>query len=215
VLLNLAADQTINPSEAYHRGVSDIATANTPEAETASRVVELARVFRRQNAMRAALDQAKGSGLMDSATGLYTRDLFAGHLGRLARASQQSGRDLSVAVLRVSDRPEVLRARAGGWLDRAIPQVGSMIGRLIRTEDTAARLSAEVFALALPGTAERAARSAGERIAAVIGCTAFDAGQGVAPFVLDFDIGAAQLGRDEHPAQALERASAASLKRAS
>jgi two-component system cell cycle response regulator PopA len=90
-----------------------------------------------------------------------------------------------------------------------------MIGRLIRTEDTAARLSAEVFALALPGTAERAGPAAGERIAAVIGCTAFDAGQGAPPFVLDFDIGAAQIDPNEHPAAALERASAASLKRAS
>lgn len=214
VLLNLGAGQEINPSEAYHRGVSDMATAETGADDTAARVVELARVFRRQNAIRAALDQAKSSGLMDAATGLYTRDLFAGHLGRLALASRETGRELSVAVLRVADRPEVLRARAGGWLDRAIPQIGSMIGRLIRTEDTAARLSAEVFALALPGTAERAARTAGERIAAVIGCTAFDAGQGAPPFVLDFDIGAAQLQLGEHPAAALERASAASLKKA-
>lgn len=108
----------------------------------------------------------------------------------------------------------MLRARAGGWLDRAIPQIGSMVGRLIRTEDTAARLGSEVFALALPGTPERAARTAGERIAAVIGCTAFDAGEGAPPFVLDFDIGAAQLSADEHPAAALERAAAASLKQA-
>lgn len=214
VLLNLRPGQEINPSEAYHRGVSDIAEPHSAEEETAARVVELARVFRRQTAVRAALDQAKGSGLMDAATGLYTRDLFAAHLGRLARASRDSGRALSVAVLRVAERPEVMRARAGGWLDRAIPQIGSMIGRLIRTEDTAARLSAEVFALALPGTAERAARTAGERIAAVIGCTAFDAGAGAPPFVLDFDIGAAQVQPGEHPASALERASAASLQKA-
>jgi len=215
VLLQLPEGRTVNPSEAYHRGVSDIAEADAPEAEVASRVLELARVQRRQNAIRAALDQARGSGLMDQATGLYTRDLFAAHLGRLAKASQAGGRPLSVAVLRVANRPEVMRARTGGWLDRAIPQIGSMIGRLIRTEDTAARLSAEVFALALPGTDDRAGRTAGERIAAVIGCTAFDAGQGSPPFVLDFDIGAAEVGRDEHPAAALERASAASLRAAS
>lgn len=214
VLLHLPEGREVNPSEAYHRGVSDIAHSAIPEVETAARVIELARVFRRQTATRVALDGAKGSGLMDQATGLYTRDLFAAHLGRLAKSSREGGRPLSVAVLRVSDRPEVLRARVGGWLDRAIPQIGSMIGRLIRTEDTAARLSAEVFALALPGTDERAGRTAGERIAAVIGCTAFDAGQGSPPFVLDFDIGAAQLGLDEHPAAALERAAAASLKKA-
>lgn len=214
VLLHLPEGRAVNPSEAYHRGVSDIAEAGTPESEIAARLLELARVQRRQNAIRAALEQAKESGLMDQATGLYTRDLFAAHLGRLAKASREGGRPLSVAVLRVADRPEVLRARAGGWLDRAIPQIGSMVGRLIRTEDTAARLSAEVFALALPGTDERSGRIAGERIAAVIGCTAFEGGQGAPPFVLDFDIGAAEVRRDEHPAAALERAAAASLREA-
>lgn len=215
VLLHLPEGRQVNPWEAYHRGVSDIADTDTPEEDTAARVIELARVHRRQTATRAALDGAKSSGLMDQATGLYTRDLFAAHLGRLAKASRDNGRPLSVCVLRVADRPEVLRARAGGWLDRAIPQIGSMVGRLIRTEDTAARLSAEVFALALPGANDRAGRTAGERIAAVIGCTAFDEGQGSPPFVLDFDIGSAQLRRDEHPAAALERASAASLRKAS
>ena len=38
-------------------------------------------------------------------------------------------------------KPEVTQARVGGWLDRAIPQIGSMIGRLVRVEDTAARLA--------------------------------------------------------------------------
>jgi two-component system cell cycle response regulator PopA len=214
VLLHLPPGKELNLSEAYHRGISDVASAGSPETETAARVVELARAYRRQGAIRTALDQAKTSGLMDAATGLYTRDLFAGHLSRLARAARQSGRPLSVCVLRVADRPEVLRARAGGWLDRAIPQIGSMIGRLIRTEDTAARLGTEVFALALPGTGERSAKTAGERIAAVIGCTAFDAGDGAPPFVLDFDIGAAELVGDENPASTLERAAAASMRQA-
>ncbi|HEX8569441.1 MAG TPA: diguanylate cyclase [Caulobacteraceae bacterium] len=214
VLLHLPADTDFNYSEAYHRGVSDVANHGTPEGETAARVIELARAYRRQTAIRAALDQAKTSGLMDAATGLYTRDLFAAHLGRLAKAARESGRPLSVCVLRVAERPEVMRARAGGWLDRAIPQIGSMIGRLIRTEDTAARLGTEVFALALPGTGERAGRTAGERIGAVIGCTAFDAGEGAPPFVLEFDIGVAELLPEEHPATTMERAAAASLKQA-
>ena len=57
--------------------------------------------------------------------GLFTRDLFAAHLVRLAAASRVRNRPMSVAVLRVADRPEVIAARASGWLDRAIPQIGS------------------------------------------------------------------------------------------
>lgn len=207
-LLYMRRESYVTTSEAYHRGVSDVASPDTPEAETARRVVELARNYRRQAAVRQALEAARGSGLMDAATGLFTRDLFAAHLARLSTASRIRNRPLSVCVLKLSERPEVTAARAGGWLDRAIPQIGSMIGRLVRVEDTAARLGPEVFALALPATGLAAARAAGERIAAVIGCTAFEAGEGKPPFVAEFDIGVAEVGPTENAVRALEDAAA-------
>ena len=82
-----------------------------------------------------------------------------------------------------------------------------MVSRLIRTEDTAARLSSEVFALALPGTTEAQARIAAQRIVAVIGCTAFEAGPGRSPFVVEFELGVAEQQPGEAPARTLERAS--------
>lgn len=91
-------------------------------------------------------------------------------------------------------------------MDRAAPQIGSMIGRLVRAEDTAARLGAEAFALALPATRLASGRAAAERIAAVIGCTAFDAGDGRPPFVVEFEIGVAEVDPAESAAIALERA---------
>ncbi|RAK52073.1 diguanylate cyclase domain-containing protein [Phenylobacterium deserti] len=215
-LLYMAQGSYVTTAEAYNRGVSDVASLDVPETETAGRVLELARNFRRQSAVRQALEKARSSGLMDAATGLFTRDLFALHLARLAQASRVRNRPLSVCVLKVSERPAVTAARAGGWLDRAIPQIGSMIGRLVRVEDTAARLGPEVFALALPATPVGAARAAGERIAAVIGCTAFDAGEGKTPFVVEFDIGVAEVPSAEAAGRALEAAaSEAQRKKAS
>jgi two-component system cell cycle response regulator PopA len=207
-LLYLREPSQIGLSEAFHRGVSDLATPETPAVDTAKRVIELARAYRRQNAIRRALDRARSSGLMDPSTGLFTRDLFAAHLARLAQAARMRHRPLSLCVLRVADKPEVTLARAGGWLDRAVPQIGSMIGRLVRAEDTAARLGPEVFALALPATGPSAALAAGERIAAVIACTAFDAGENRPPFVVEFDIGVAEVEAEENAARALERAAA-------
>ncbi len=212
-LLYMREESYVTTSEAYHRGISDVASPETAERETARRVIELARSFRRQTAIRKALEKARASGLMDAATGLFTRDLFAHHLIRLAQASRERNRPLSVCVLRVSDRPDVALARAGGWLDRAVPQIGSMIGRLVRVEDTAARLGPEVFALALPATAQSAARSAAERIGAVIGCTAFESGEGRSPFVVEFDIGVAEVSSPEMAGRALEEAAARALTR--
>lgn len=212
-LLYLRADATTTSAEAYHRGVTDVASPETPEDETARRVVELARSYRRQRAVREALEQARHSGLMDAATGLFTRDLFAEHLMRLARAARARNRPLSVCVLRVAEKPNLRAPRAGGWMARAIPQIGSMIGRLVRVEDTAARLGPEVFALALPATPLHAGRAAGERIAAVIGCTAFEAGEGAQPFVVEFDVGAAEITSPDGVARALEQAAAAAAAR--
>ena len=145
---------------------------------------------------------------MDASTGLFTRDLFAGHLMRVARSAVARNRALSVCMLKVSEGPELQAPRAGGWVARAIPQIGSMIGRLVRVEDTAARLAPEVFALALPSTRLHAARAAGERIAAVIGCTAFEAGDGATPFVIDFELGVAEVASPETVGYALEQAAA-------
>ncbi len=207
-LLYMRAEASVTAAEAYHRGISDVASPETPESETALRVVELARAYRRQKAVRSALEQARNSGLMDAATGLFTRDLFAGHVMRLAQSAQVRNRPLSVCVLKVSEKPDLKAPRAGGWVARAVPQIGSMIGRLVRVEDTAARLAPEVFALALPATPLQAARAAGERIAAVIGCTAFEAGQGNTPFVVEFDLGVAEVASPETVGYALEQAAA-------
>lgn len=208
LVLYLRSAGEINLAELYNRGFADIAAADTPEAETASRVLGLAASHRRHQAIRKALETARGSGLMDGSTGLFTRDLFASHLARLAEGAKSRRRALSVCVLRVADNDSLAHARAGGWLDRAMPQIGAMVSRLVRVEDTAALLAPEVFALALPATPGPAARLAAERIAAVVGCTAFDAGPDRSPFVVEFDVGSAEVSPGESPASVLERASA-------
>lgn len=206
-ILYLRGAGEINLSELYNRGFADVAAADTPEEETAERIAALARAHRRHVAIRRALESARGSGLTDPTTGLFTPELFASHLARVAEGARLRRRPLSVAVLRVSESEAVAEARKGGWLDRALPQIGAMVSRLIRTEDTAARLSADVFALALPATPGPAARVAADRIAAVIGCTAFDAGPDKTPFVVEFEVGVAEVMPGESPAAVLERAS--------
>lgn len=206
VVLYLRSDSEISLGEIFNRGVADVASPDAPEQETADRILALADAYRRHHQVRETLERARNTGVMDPATGLFTRELFANHLARLASAAEQRKRPLSVCVLRVADRGAVSAARAGGWVDRAMPQIGAMISRLVRAEDTAARLAPEVFALALPATRLGEARLVSERIAAVIGCTAFHAGDDRTPFVVSFDIGEAERLVDESPASLLERA---------
>ncbi|HEY4587224.1 MAG TPA: diguanylate cyclase, partial [Brevundimonas sp.] len=192
----------------YRRGFADVADPTTPEEDAAARVVALARNHRRQQGLRRALDAVRGSDLMDEATGLFSRDLFASHLSRLVDGARVRSRPLSVGVLRVAGREALEALRAGGWLEKAMPQVGAMVSRLVRVEDTAARLSSETFALALPAADEASARVTAERIAAVIACTAFDAGKDRSPFVVELDVGVAQLSAEDTALTLLERAAA-------
>ncbi|MDP3376777.1 MAG: diguanylate cyclase, partial [Brevundimonas sp.] len=209
VMLYLNDGAQMDASDLFGRGFADVAAADTDERETARRLMAMARFHRRQTGVRRALESVRGSGLTDPDTGLFTRDLFAQHLGRVSEASRERRRPLSLCVLKVTMTDPVEEARRDGWLARALPQIGTMVSRLIRTEDTAARLSSEVFALALPGTTEAQARIAAQRIVAVIGCTAFEAGPGRSPFVVDFELGVAEQQAGEPPSRALERASAA------
>jgi len=215
ITLCTAVTDSVTATEAFNRGVSEVIIADVTEHDTAQRIFELARAYRRQTAVRAALDRVHAFGLMDEATGLFTRDLFAAHLLRLSQSALQCKRSLSVCVLRIIDSDAVRQARAAGWMDRALPQIGSMIGRLVRAQDTAARIAPEVFALALPATALHQGQAAAERIAAVIACTAFDAGTDRPVFVAEFNIGVAELEPGESAASALERAAAKALRPAS
>lgn len=209
VMLRLKQLVEINTGDAFLRGVTDIANPGASVTEIADRMVRLARGYRRQTTIRKTLDAMRHRPEMDDVTGLFGRDMFAAHLARLSQACRERQRTLSLCVLRITDTPEISRARSRGMLERAVPQIGSMISRLVRSEDTAGRLSNEVFAIALPATSLSQARSVGERIAAVISCTAFESGQGKPPFVVDFTIGAAELQPTEAPAAALMRAAIA------
>lgn len=208
LILYLRGAGEVELADLFRRGFADVAAAETPEDETAERVLALARNHRRRQAIRRALDSVRGSDLMDTTTGLFSRDLFASHLARLAEGARSRNRALSVCVLRVADSEPVVQSRSGGWLERAMPQIGAMVSRLVRVEDTAARLGPELFALVLPATGAAAARLAAERISAVIACTAFDAGKDRSPFVVEFDVGVAEMQEGETPAAVLERASA-------
>lgn len=208
LVLYLRGGNEINLAELYGRGFADVAAAGTSEDETAERILALAAAHRRFVNIRRALDSVRGLEVMDPATGLFTPELFAAHLARIADGARARKRPLSVCVLRVRETEAVAQSRRSQWLDRAMPQIGAMVSRLVRVEDTPARLAPEVFALALPATRGGAARLAAERIAAVIGCTAFDAGPDRSPFVVEFDVGSAELQDGEAPGALLERASA-------
>lgn len=205
-LLYLTSLKGLSAHEAYRRGVFDVASPETPEPETAWRALELARSYRRQSSVRSALEAMRSLKLMDPQTGLFTPELFSRHLVRLGASVPVRNRPMTLCVLRVRESEDLAEADRTGWLEKAFPLLSSMISRLIRMEDSAARIGMDRFAIALPATSEDVARTVAERIAAVISRTAFDGGEGRPPFGLEFDIGAVEVQDPSQVDQALERA---------
>ena len=212
-LLYLKSLGGMSASEAYGRGISDVASPETPEPETAWRALELARSYRRQAGIRLALESARSLKLMDPETGLFLPEFFSRHLSRLASSAPIRNRPLTVCVLRIRETEDATEALRTGWLEKAFPQLGSMVARLIRVEDSAARMGRDQFAVALPATTEEVARTVAERIAAVISRTAFDSGEGKPPFGLEFDIGAVEIQDPAQVDKALELAAERSRSR--
>ena len=213
ISLVLTEEANPSPTEAMSKGMSDLVASDRSETQIADQVLESARLFRRIDRAQATLLNSARSELMDAATGLFTARLFASHVVGLNRAARQSKRPLSLCVLRVADRGDTAKARANGALDKAMPDLGNMVGRLVRGQDTVARLAPDVFALALPATNAARARLAADRVAAVIGCTQFPAGYNQPHFTVGFDIGVAELSAGETAGMALERAANLALQR--
>ena len=204
-LLYVRPGTFVDTEEAYARGFSDVLSAIVTPAEAAFRIKALAAETRREIMIRRSLDLA-GAGLLDPATGLFPPSLFAFHLTAVARSLHHRRRPLSVAVLRGGAQPRLDQARAGGWLARASPQIDAMVARLVRAADSAARLGPDTLGIAFPAATPPQAAAAAERVAAVIACTAFPAGDGAAPFTTHFKIGVAQIDAQTSPSMALDRA---------
>ena len=208
ILLRIGAHVPVEREDVFLRGIDDLVFSDTSDDDMAHRVLVLVRAYRQQAFVRKELESWRSHPLMDTETGLFSQALFASHLTRLTHAAHNANRPLSLCVLRICQKTLKEQSCDAKTLARALPQIGSMIARLVRAEDTAARLSDGVFGLALPGTYLVDARLACERIRAVIGCTAFESSQGGAPFVVEFEMGLSELMPTEDGSQALGRAMA-------
>lgn len=211
-LLHVPALLLVDPTkfdamdEAFARGVSDILHETAPAAETRDRIVGLAMERRQGLAVRAAFDQVPDPAVLDRPTGTFNRNVFAAHLRRMADWSAQTGKPLSLAVIRA--QPSVFSKRQPGAaaLHSARRQFGQMLRHLTRSEDFAARLDAGVYVAAMPATGLEEAIDAAERIRSAAECAAYDGGGSDGGVRLSLHFSCAELEPDETAPRLLKRA---------
>lgn len=147
------------------------------------RIGQLVRESRRRRRALALLRRIRMKEAFDPATGLSTQAFLDTHLKTYLIASAETGRAFAAGVFRVSPREPLHPPEAHSMGE----QIGNLVARLIRAEDTAARVSEDTIAVIFPATSETAAQGALKRIAAVLGATRFHANRYVEGITLDVD----------------------------
>lgn len=155
-----AADAGMFPMLAA-MGAIDAALFDEAHTELPRRVAVWARRRRLLASLRCFLRTPPVGDAADAAAPLYTQTLFARHLSRLALRSDQTGRPISLAVLRLSVDGAPARF-PGAELFNAVAR---RVCDATRAEDFCARLSRDTIAVAMPGTVAADAASVCRRIA--------------------------------------------------
>jgi diguanylate cyclase (GGDEF)-like protein len=140
------------------------------------------------------------AGHRDSLTGLGNRRSFDIDLPHWMASARRSTLPLSLAVLDLNGF-KMLNDRFGHRLgDAALANVGTILGSVVRTSDTAYRIGGDEFAAILVGADERGAKHLLERANAAIGAVH------VAGIPLNVAIGVATLHESDDAASFFDRA---------
>lgn len=160
--------------EAIHAsGASDLVFADENERGLTERVVASMTEHRLRQSLKAAYGRTIAQATNDALTGLYSRGFLMDHLAALVDDARCDDTALSLIGFRVIELAEI--NGEWGWAggDRVLRQIGSMLARLVRGEDLAARAGGDRFVVALPATDVEDATQAADRIAGVLETTAF------------------------------------------
>ncbi len=165
----------------------------------------IARRARLLNAMRGFLRACSGDGVRDAASGVFTPTFLGQHGARIAARADQTGRPLSVILIRLADDSKGRRESDR----RALRQGARLLGRITRAEDMVARIAPGLFAVLCPATTRTDANHIALRIDGVLSNTAFHRDNDGAPQSLKIDVAVSP----HHAGAAISETIAAGLRK--
>jgi two-component system cell cycle response regulator PopA len=194
------------PIDAYAQGANLVVPLDIAPDALAAEIAAQVERQRRRRTLRDRLTAVVPPLLLDAATGLANENFLMKHLTALAEAHGAHRRPLSVVIFGIRNLDAAI-ATHGAAAGQLHGEVARWIQRLVRAEDTAARLRGGEFAIVLPNTDDTDARSLMYRIDDVLSHTQFGiAGE---PFNLWIAAGRATARPRESAAAILANARAA------
>jgi two-component system, cell cycle response regulator len=153
---------------AYDLGADDVIDADTPPREIAQRLKTLIRRKRREDHMRAKVQDGLRLAVIDPLTGLHNRRYA---LPQLAAIAERAAAEASVFAVMVVDldRFKSVNDRLGHAAgDTVLVEVARRLQANLRSDDLLARIGGEEFLVALPNTNFEDACSAADRLCQAI-----------------------------------------------
>lgn len=199
VLADIAASDLM-----FERGADEVILTREAPEPAAQRLLRLAQLRRRREAARARFVRMRSPAVIDPASGLHTGAFMAACVD--ARRASRPDMAQAIGVLRLVQDGSAARLARVRALDGALAQAGAMADRLVRAEDLCARLDETSFAVLTAVGGRTAAGIAARRIAAVLECSAWPAGETGRPASLAFATVACEITTDADGAAFVDRA---------
>ena len=153
---------------ALDMGADDVLGAGCDPAEMAIRIGRQLARKAQADRLRATVEDGLRLAMTDPLTGLFNRRYALPHLSRMAARALAEDRPFAVMVLDIDRFKQVndIHGHAAG--DAVLTEVASRIKTNLRGVDLVARFGGEEFLVAMPDTGLASARTAAERLRAVV-----------------------------------------------
>lgn len=202
-LILTGPDFHIAPYDAKH-GATDVAHYTDDLNFAIGRLLLEIDEKRRREALSLAFAAAKTPIAIDVATGLYSQDFFKHHLLALCddailADNEMKSKPISVGIISIALADTISSSLSDTEIKKIRAQIGGMISRLVRVEDTACALAGFRYAVVFAYSDKRATEIALERIIAVLASSAFDFDDKSRNIAIDLEGKAVQLGQELSP----------------
>jgi two-component system cell cycle response regulator len=153
---------------AFDLGADDVIDAASDPRELALRLRRLVALKRRDDALRATLNDGLRLAVIDPLTGLFNRRYALAQLGRIADRARQGERGYAVLVIDIDRFKNVNDAYGHAAGDCVLVEVARRLAATLRTGDLLGRIGGEEFIVALPQTSLVLAMSLARRLCSAI-----------------------------------------------